>query len=270
MGGGLFSQGPSTVTNCTFLFNGALGGAGNSPGPGSSYDVNTGEGGAIANYDTQLTVMDSTLANNQAVGGAGVPGQDGGDGRGGGIANIYYGALNLVDSRLIANQALGASGADGSNGGNGLGGGLYNEAYAQTALMGTQIVNNQAIGGTADSGGTDGSGLGGGVYNAQGGVVTADPDTIITGNHASTADDDISGDIEPPPRPPAGQPLGPSRNEPVRDGCHRKPGLRQPERTLAKMGRNSWRAGGREPPEEDPSEAHAGSCTRLAVISLRL
>jgi hypothetical protein len=198
MGGGLFNQGVGTVTDCTFLANQALGGARNDPGGGSSYEVNSGQAGAIANFEGQLTVMDSTLANNQAVGGAGVPGQAGGDGRGGGIANVVSGTLTVIDSRLIANQALGANGAAGGNGGNGLGGGLYNEATSQTALMGSQIVNNQAIGGTANSGGTDGQGLGGGVYNDQGGVVTADQDTLITGNSASTSNDDVYGDLGGP------------------------------------------------------------------------
>jgi hypothetical protein len=106
--------------------------------------------------------------------------------------------LTVADSRLIANQALGASGAAGGNGGNGLGGGLYNEANAQTTLMGSQIVNNQALGGTADPGGTDGQGLGGGVYIASDGVASADADTLITGNSASTDGNDVYGDLGGP------------------------------------------------------------------------
>jgi hypothetical protein len=91
----------------------------------------------------------------------------------------------VVDSVLAGNQALGGSGGPGGNGGNGLGGGLYNDATSQATLSGSLIVDNQA----------DGQGLGGGVYIAAGGMVCADSDTLITGNHASTSDDDVFGDL---------------------------------------------------------------------------
>jgi hypothetical protein len=46
----------------------------------------------------------------------------------------------------------------------------------------------------AGSGGSDGQGVGGGVYIVPGGTVCA-RHTRITGNHASTSDDDVFGDL---------------------------------------------------------------------------
>jgi hypothetical protein len=65
-------------------------------------------------------------------------------------------------------------------------------------LLGSLIVNNQAIGGRAGPDGTDGQGLGGGVYITAFSMVSADADTLITGNHASTSNDDVYGDFGSP------------------------------------------------------------------------
>jgi hypothetical protein len=51
------------------------------------------------------------------------------------------------------------------------------------------------MGGAAGPGGTDGQGIGGGVYIAPGGMASADGATLITGNHASTSNDDVYGDL---------------------------------------------------------------------------
>jgi hypothetical protein len=141
----------------------------------------------------------SILSYNQAVGGSGGVGANGGNGWGGGL---FEGGnpngdvtATVVDSTLAYNQALGGSGGFGANGGNGLGGGLYTVATAQATLVGSLIVNNQAVGGAAGFSGADGRGIGGGVYIVTGSMVSADSDTLITGNHASTSDDDVSGDL---------------------------------------------------------------------------
>jgi hypothetical protein len=57
------------------------------------------------------------------------------------------------------------------------------------------VTGNQADGGAADSGGQDGQGVGGGVYVQSGATVYADALTVISGNHASTSDDDVFGVI---------------------------------------------------------------------------
>jgi hypothetical protein len=55
----------------------------------------------------------------------------------------------------------------------------------------------------AGLGGADGHGVGGGVYIVTGATVSADDATLITGNHASTSNDDVWGDLGggPAPRP---------------------------------------------------------------------
>ncbi len=56
------------------------------------------------------------------------------------------------------------------------------------------ITGNQATGGTAGEGGQNGQGIGGGVY-INGGLVSA-RHTNISGNHASTSDDDVFGPLD--------------------------------------------------------------------------
>ena len=57
------------------------------------------------------------------------------------------------------------------------------------------ITGNQATGGTAGAGGQDGQGIGGGVYIFNGGRVSA-RHTNISGNHASTSNDDVFGPLD--------------------------------------------------------------------------
>jgi hypothetical protein len=73
---------------------------------------------------------------------------------------------------------------------------LYDGATAQTMLSSSLVVANQASGGEAGPGGEDGHGIGGGVYILSGGMVSADAATLIFGNHASTSNDDVFGDID--------------------------------------------------------------------------
>jgi hypothetical protein len=98
------------------------------------------------------------------------------------------------------NQAVGGDGIAGGNGGNGFGGGSYNDgstAFGVSSLTvtGSTITHNDADGGVGDAGGSDGQGIGGGLYLADGGIVCLDVFTQaqVKHNHASTSNDDIFG-----------------------------------------------------------------------------
>ena len=69
-------------------------------------------------------------------------------------------SLTLTDSTLAGNQAVGGAGGSGSDGGNGLGGGLSVLAGSSAAIDGTWIVFNAALGGAAGTGGASGQGIG--------------------------------------------------------------------------------------------------------------
>jgi hypothetical protein len=193
-GSAFLSVSDSTLTN-----NRAVGGA-----AGASAVAQNGRGGAIANYlfpgllppvtVTAIAHIDhSTILGNQAIGGAG---PTGGNGQGGGIANLNGGVLTLSNSLIALNQAIGGAG-DGGNGGNGQGGGVFNGGPSPVGtpsltLLESFVVLNRADGGAAGAGGSAGLGVGGGLALAQGGVAIADL-TVIFANHASTADDDVFG-----------------------------------------------------------------------------
>src|SRR5262245_22286849 len=88
----------------------------------------------------------------------------------------------------------------GGNGGNGQGGGIWNGSPSPVGgtpstltIVGSTLVNNRADGGAAGSAGSAGLGQGGGIYILPGGTVSVDLVTDITGNHASTSDDDVFG-----------------------------------------------------------------------------
>jgi hypothetical protein len=180
--------GKATFENCTFTNNQAVGGARNQPNPDNTdtprtSDVGTGLGGAIAHFltdssgagDGSLTVINSTLAHNWAVGAAG------GNGVGGGIAALFAGNVTVTNSTLAGNLALGGSGGAGGNGGNGLGGGVYIDATSQATLSGSLIVGNKATGGAGGDGGNGGNGQGGGLFN--GGTAHVS-ESIVAGNKA--------------------------------------------------------------------------------------
>jgi hypothetical protein len=56
-------------------------------------------------------------------------------------------------------------------------------------LIGVTVTDNAALGG---AGATPGQGVGGGIYIASG-TVCIDPSSLITGNFASTSNNDIFG-----------------------------------------------------------------------------
>jgi hypothetical protein len=96
---------------------------------------------------------------------------------------------------IVDNQAIGGAAGPDGNGGDGLGGGLFAASGASVTLQSTLVVANEADGGAAGDTGQAGLGQGGGVYVADGATVYADALTVISGNTASTSDDDVFGVI---------------------------------------------------------------------------
>jgi hypothetical protein len=195
--GGAFhlSGGTATISGCTVEHNAAIAGAG---GPsqsgglawGGGLDTFNGFGNGVV-----VTVSDSTISHNSAIGGAGGPGGDGGDGWGGGLANLLGSVLTLSGSTVAHNRAVGGAGGSGGNGADGEGGGIFQDGLSTLTLLGTTVGHNLALGGAAGIGGSDGEGEGGGLYLEPGGLACADLLTAIAGNHASTSDDDVFGDL---------------------------------------------------------------------------
>jgi hypothetical protein len=163
------------ASNLTLTRNRAVGGAGNT---GNAL-AGAGVGGGLASWwvSATVTIRNSTIAHNQAIGGHGA------DGLGGGLANVLGSALTVSGCTLDGNLALGG------DGGNGLGGGAYNDAVSSLRLERSTITANHANGGEGGEGRSDGEGIGGGVYNL--GVFDFDVLTLIFKNHASTSDDDV-------------------------------------------------------------------------------
>jgi hypothetical protein len=182
----------ATITNSVFSHNTAIGGAGGAGasgglGLGGALDVGSstllGFGG-----DVSVTLSGNTVAQNQAFGGAGGVGGNGGDGRGAGLS-VLDGTVTDTGSTFSSNMAIGGDGKAGGSGGNGLGGGIYIGSGTTVGLAGSTVTGNHANGGSGKGGGSDGLGIGGGIYDL--GSFTADIFTLITGNHASTSNNDI-------------------------------------------------------------------------------
>jgi hypothetical protein len=182
------------LSHSVLVDNRAVGGEAGTGGKGGS-----ALGGAIENLDNtptpglhiaRLTVRHCTLAGNEAQGG---DGSSGGDGTGGGIANQDGAVLTVIHTLLFGNLARGGDGGPGGDGGAGLGGGLY-VSDGTVQVWHTHITANLAVGGSGGEGGHDGRGVGGGVYIVPGGTAYA-RHTRIRGNHASTSDDDVFGDL---------------------------------------------------------------------------
>ena len=185
LGAGLanFLGGTTSVSGSRLDHGQARGGKGNSAsGPPGAAFAGLGAGGGIfnwlGNYNSSsfgmllnpsvVTVTNSTLDHNQAQGGGG------GNGLGGGIANLLS-ATTTVDSSCLTHNH-----ANGDGGGAGLGGGAYNDATSSLTLTTSSVTGNHANGKP---------GIGGGIYNL--GTFTFDAFTVIAFNHASTSGDNI-------------------------------------------------------------------------------
>jgi hypothetical protein len=185
-GGGVYSSGTLNVVNSRIESNSAVGGQGTDAyrvasaitGQVFYYPATRGGdalGGGICIDGGSATIRDTTITGNNVAGG------DGGDGQ---IARSYYGGGEYV--------------SPGAAGGNGRGGGLCCDG-GTVSLQGVTITSNQAKGGAGGAGvkgvgrGADGVGLGGGIFIAPVAAVGFDALTHTEKNHATTADDNISG-----------------------------------------------------------------------------
>ena len=132
---------------------------------GSFYSptLGAGAGGAINNAG-MLTMDDCVITNNTSGGGAGNPGNAGGQGGADG-GGIYNAGTLTMDHCVVAGNATG-DGVDGATGGNG--GGINNDGTCR--LTDCVISKNQSGAGGGPAGNINGfggsGGDGGGIYNS--------------------------------------------------------------------------------------------------------
>jgi hypothetical protein len=157
----------ATITGSTISGNAAIGGGG---GPGNKGGHGLG-GGISVGFNA---LLDPTGAKGFPEGSS----------------------LTLIDSTVSLNRALGGIGGTSANGGDGLGGGLFLYSRstvspeASATLTNSTIELNSAVGGHQGVGGSDGEGIGGGIYNFQG-MLTIDLFSFVKMNHASTSNDNL-------------------------------------------------------------------------------
>jgi hypothetical protein len=234
--------GQATIRDSAILNNKAIGGHGNA-GTGPVGFVGSATGGGIDNSTDlavfgepsappRLTVINSTLIGNVAIGGNNNTGSGAqvfvGAGLGGGIAN-YLGAITDINNSLLSGNK-----ATGGRGGLGAGGGIFNGISVVQSMTGpisvpsmltlsnSILALNSAQGGAGSPGG---NGLGGGAYNDEHSTLTlekssvtlnranggahggqgigggiynlgsfiVDTLTLIRKNHASTSNDNLFG-----------------------------------------------------------------------------
>jgi hypothetical protein len=198
LGGGIFNNGGDITLEHVVLQNNT---AREPPVP--EFLGYNARGGGLYATSGSLTISESTIASNQAIGGNGSQGTalhmagNGGDGQGGGLYAV--GALvTLTDTTISTNTAsggnagggneetggyIGALAGNGGLGGGGQGGGLYTTGGTLT-LTGATISMNVVSGGNGGNGGDGqtGAGGGGGAGGAGqgGGLFTGDMVTLTS------------------------------------------------------------------------------------------
>jgi hypothetical protein len=125
-----------TVSNTILIDNQAIGGAGGTGGTDGQEAGGAGVGGAIdvgtdvltgySGVPCSLTLTDSICIGNQAIGGAGGLGSNGGDAWGGGVSILTGSTADVTTSVFVANLAEGGEKGHGGADGQGVGGGVYN------------------------------------------------------------------------------------------------------------------------------------------------
>jgi hypothetical protein len=148
-------------------------------------------GGLDAEGPSNVTVRNCRIEHNRALGGPGGLGGNGGIGGGGGLRSGDGATLTVINTIVAHNHAQGGAGGPGGNGGLGWAGGLLDFYNATLALTGAIITDNLAIGGEAGDGGSSGLGIGGGVGMYPPVTFTFDPTTVIEKNHATTSNDNL-------------------------------------------------------------------------------
>jgi len=193
-GGGIQSVGTLTLTDCLVT---ACEARTNDVNAGTGAEGATG-GGLYCSGFGAVTLIRTTVSNNQAIGGT-ASGQSnfGGDAWGGGLYRIG-GSLSLTDSKVTDNQALGGptTSTGGTKGGFASGGGIYyqvqNSIYVpdgslfevgNLTVVSSTIGGNRAVGGSASGAGSGhgGDASGGGVGTSAPGTFT---DSAVVNNQA--------------------------------------------------------------------------------------
>jgi fibronectin-binding autotransporter adhesin len=162
LGGGLYVGNPSVVANnCNFTQNIASTAA-SAPltifGTGAS-----GLGGGIEVFAGSLTLSNSTITGNQAIGGPGGPGGTGGLARGAGLDAVGS-SVAINNTTILGNLAQAGPGSTGEPGGYAHGGGVFNGDSTITITNST-LADNSARGGAGGAGAAGGVGQGGGYYS---------------------------------------------------------------------------------------------------------
>ncbi len=191
-GGGIFNSGTLTLEHCDVAANRVV----------ASTSGGTMQGGGIYSAAAALTILNSTLSDNQADGGSSASGS-GGNGQGGGIyyapsgsqGTLVLAPLTITDSTLAGNQAIGgATGSDFNFSGVGQGGGIMVLSGSTVTIAGCTINGNEAVSG---GGVNPFLAIGGAIYNAGPVSAPAGPlpaadlaltDALIIGNLAQRGD----------------------------------------------------------------------------------
>lgn len=194
LGGGIASSGALSVSRSILRNNVAIGGRGGAAGttlfPTTAGNGGDARGGGIwLQGNSNLTLSQSTVDDNRALGGAGgegaarpvssgLTGGVGGEARGGGLF-LGSGSNVATNSTISDNTAIGGNGGKGGaggnsslnipplnpgetggrggSGGNGFGGGIANETVL--SLISVTIAANEAHGGSGGFGGQGGPGI---------------------------------------------------------------------------------------------------------------
>jgi hypothetical protein len=168
----IYDGGTLTLNNSTLTGNQAIGGSGNPYTPGLFNGFGVGGGiENVGTYSaTTLSVINSTLFDNLAQGGTNSSGSNG-EGLGGGIDNSLSSILSISNSILAGNRAVGAAGGSGVPAGDGVGGGLDDWSDGTVSATNTTFAGNLAQGGAGAAGAKGGNGIGGGIAVAIGSIL---------------------------------------------------------------------------------------------------
>lgn len=178
-GGGLNNQGTLIISGSSITGNIAQGGSANM----FTTSVGSGIGGGIQHFSGSLTITNSIIANNSALGGIST-GAFGGSAFGAGIA--VRGEPTRISNTLIFNNVARAGAGDipsraGRSGGGGISNGGNTELYNVT-------VSNNSVSSTNFGGGISG---GGGISNSCSDCMTVTNSTVVN----NTAEDIPGGGI---------------------------------------------------------------------------
>jgi hypothetical protein len=194
-GGGIFATGSLTITTSNVSVDSATSGANTAP---SAPSLEADGGGIYSGVNTTtgvgtLTLVQSTVSDNSAIGSDGDDADDAGSAaRGGGI---FAQAAMISASSITANSANGGNGTDASNnphvpkagdGGNALGAGMW---LGQASTVTDSTVANNATTSGNGGGATEGTLGGDGGASAGAGIDTVAAlqifDSTVTGNTAT-------------------------------------------------------------------------------------